>query len=137
MNCEIKLETDPCRPDICKSGSTCTPRLNGGFVCEDCSPAVGIEHYTPLCELRTRSFVSNSFLTFPGLKQRHRLHLQLKCVIRYCTYVFCFNCFCLDSQLALATAYYYTMAATMNSTTLSPWKLWKQHYNFHFLWVVV
>lgn len=82
INCEIKLETDPCKPDICKSGSTCTPRLNGGFVCEDCTPAVGIEHYTPLCELRTRSFVTNSFLTFPGLKQRHRLHLELKFATR-------------------------------------------------------
>lgn len=43
---------------------------------------MGIEHYTPLCELRTRSFVSNSFLTFPGLKQRHRLDLQLRFATR-------------------------------------------------------
>lgn len=82
VNCEIKLEIDPCKPNMCKSGSTCTPRLNGGFICEDCSPAVGVEHYTSLCELRTRSFMPSSFLTFPGLKQRHRLHIQLKYVLQ-------------------------------------------------------
>ncbi|XP_065173819.1 protocadherin-like wing polarity protein stan isoform X2 [Atheta coriaria] len=77
-NCEIKLNTDPCKPNVCRSGATCTPRHKGGFVCEDCSPITGQEHYTPLCELKSRSFSKNSFLTFPSLKQRHRLHLQMK-----------------------------------------------------------
>ncbi|XP_017787025.1 PREDICTED: protocadherin-like wing polarity protein stan isoform X1 [Nicrophorus vespilloides] len=77
-NCEIKLNSDTCNSNICKSGSTCTKRLKGGFVCEDCSPATGSEHYTPLCELKSRSFSANSFLTFPSLKQRHRMHLQLR-----------------------------------------------------------
>ncbi|KAK5644385.1 hypothetical protein RI129_005685 [Pyrocoelia pectoralis] len=78
INCDIKLNVDPCKPNICRSGSTCTPKLNGGFQCEDCIPLAGSDHYTSLCELRSRSFVKNSFLTFPSLKQRHRLHLQLK-----------------------------------------------------------
>ncbi|XP_031351868.1 protocadherin-like wing polarity protein stan isoform X2 [Photinus pyralis] len=78
INCDIELNVDPCKPNICRSGSTCTPKLNGGFQCEDCLPLAGSEHYTSLCELRSRSFIKNSFLTFPSLKQRHRLHLQLK-----------------------------------------------------------
>lgn len=77
-NCEITLHSDPCKKDICKAGSICTPLGKGGFVCEDCSPNGGYEHYTSLCELRSRSFCRGSFLTFPSLRQRHRLHLSLK-----------------------------------------------------------
>ena len=35
--------------------------------------------YTPLtCQLRSRSFYRGSFLTFPALRQRYRLHLKLR-----------------------------------------------------------
>ncbi|XP_018329600.1 protocadherin-like wing polarity protein stan [Agrilus planipennis] len=78
INCEVKLSFDPCKPNLCKSESTCKPRINGGFKCEDCVLVAGSEHYTPLCELKSRSFTKNSFLTFPSLRQRHRLHLHLK-----------------------------------------------------------
>lgn len=47
-------------------------------MCEDCAPLAGSEHYTKLCELKSRSFTKTSFLTFSSLKQRHRLNLQLK-----------------------------------------------------------
>lgn len=77
-DCEITLHHDPCKRDVCKSGSVCTPLAKGGFVCEDCSPNGGYEHYTSLCELRSRSFVRGSFLTFPSLRQRHRLHVSLR-----------------------------------------------------------
>ncbi|GLV44458.1 starry night [Carabus blaptoides fortunei] len=78
LNCEIILHQDPCKRDICRSGSTCTPLAKGGFICEDCSPNGGYEHYTSLCELKSRSFSKSSFLTFPSLRQRHRLHISLK-----------------------------------------------------------
>lgn len=72
-NCEIT----PCKKGGCKSGSVCTP-AKGEFACqEDCTPN-GYEHYTSLCELRSRSFTRGSFLTFPSLKQRNRLHIGLK-----------------------------------------------------------
>lgn len=72
------MDIDTCKPNVCRSGSTCTPNSKGGFHCEDCLPVAGSEHYTPLCELKSRSFIKDSFLTFPSLKQRHRLHLELK-----------------------------------------------------------
>lgn len=37
--------------------------------------------YTPLtCHLRSRSFYRGSFLTFPALRQRYRLHVKLRYV---------------------------------------------------------
>ncbi|KAK7789529.1 hypothetical protein R5R35_000833 [Gryllus longicercus] len=77
-NCEIDLELDTCQPDICRSRSVCAPLVKGGFVCENCAPAQASDHYTRLCELRGRSFVRTSFLTFPALRQRHRLHISLR-----------------------------------------------------------
>jgi hypothetical protein len=72
------LSLDTCQPGICRSHSTCSPLVKGGFLCENCSPSGGSEHYTKLCELRSRSFSKASFLTFPSLRQRHRLHIQLR-----------------------------------------------------------
>ncbi|RZF37236.1 hypothetical protein LSTR_LSTR006562 [Laodelphax striatellus] len=77
-NCEIDLSVDQCKPGICHSGSTCSPLVTGGFVCDDCAPSGTFEHYNQLCQLRGRSFPKNSFLTFPSLKQRHRLHVSMK-----------------------------------------------------------
>ncbi|XP_059482643.1 protocadherin-like wing polarity protein stan isoform X3 [Neocloeon triangulifer] len=74
-NCEIDMNYDTCQPGICRSSSTCAPLIKGGFLCEHCTP--GIE-FNRLCELKTRSFPKGSFLTFPALRQRHRLNLKLK-----------------------------------------------------------
>ncbi|KAJ8866710.1 hypothetical protein PR048_032571 [Dryococelus australis] len=78
MNCEIDLQMDTCQPGICHSGSACSPLVKGGFVCEGCMLTGGVEHYTKLCELRSRSFSKESFLTFPALRQRHRLHIRMR-----------------------------------------------------------
>lgn len=91
LNCEIKLEQNACKTNICKSGSTCIPRSKGGFVCEDCTPLAGSEHYTKLCELKSRSFTKSSFLTFSSLKQRHRLHLQLKFATQFTNGLLLYN----------------------------------------------
>lgn len=77
-NCEIDLSLDTCQPGICHSGSTCSPLVKGGFVCDDCAPDGTFEHYDRLCQLRGRGFPKDSFLTFPALKQRHRVHISLK-----------------------------------------------------------
>lgn len=79
-NCEIDLSLDTCQPGICHSGSTCSPLVKGGFVCDDCAPDGTFEHYDRLCQLRGRGFPKDSFLTFPALKQRHRVHISLKFV---------------------------------------------------------
>lgn len=47
----------------------------GGFLCSDCPYE---EWGTPLCELRSRSFVPGSYLTFSALRQRYRLNLRLR-----------------------------------------------------------
>lgn len=47
-------------------------------MCEECTLAAEMEHYTSICQLKSRSFTKLSFLTFPSLKQRHRLHIKLK-----------------------------------------------------------
>nr|CAD7570225.1 unnamed protein product [Timema californicum] len=78
VNCELDLHLDTCQPGICRSNSLCSPLIKGGFVCENCSPTGGVEHYTKLCELRSRSFSKESFLTFPALRQRHRVHIKLR-----------------------------------------------------------
>lgn len=46
-----------------------------GFICANCTFA---DWSTPLCELRARSFTRGSYLTFPALRQRHRLSLSLR-----------------------------------------------------------
>ncbi|XP_023246804.1 protocadherin-like wing polarity protein stan [Copidosoma floridanum] len=76
-NCEISLEKDLCMPNLCKSGSQCVTKVKGGFFCDDC-PVIPLDNVTPLCELKSRSFAPASFLTFPSLKQRHRLHLKIR-----------------------------------------------------------
>ncbi|KAG8278057.1 Cadherin EGF LAG seven-pass G-type receptor 2 [Homalodisca vitripennis] len=78
LNCEIDLSVDTCQPGICHSGSTCSSLVKGGFVCDDCAPSGTFEHYDRLCQLRGRAFPRESFLTFPALRQRHRLHIALK-----------------------------------------------------------
>ncbi|XP_015521680.1 protocadherin-like wing polarity protein stan isoform X1 [Neodiprion lecontei] len=76
-NCEINLNEDSCLPTLCKGSSQCLTKANGGFICEGCPVSV-LENATPLCELKARSFGPATFLTFPSLKQRHRMHLKLR-----------------------------------------------------------
>lgn len=77
-NCEIKLNGEACKPSTCRNDFTCNSmqKESGGFVCDDCSFNTD-QDYSATCQLRGRSFSKNSFLTFPSLKQRHRLHLKL------------------------------------------------------------
>ncbi|GBP48921.1 Protocadherin-like wing polarity protein stan [Eumeta japonica] len=51
-------------------------RAAGGILCQGC--AIDNNYTTPMCELRARSFPATSFLTFPSLKRRYRLHLKLR-----------------------------------------------------------
>ncbi|KAH9423108.1 Cadherin EGF LAG seven-pass G-type receptor 2 [Dermatophagoides pteronyssinus] len=51
----------------------------GMAICTDC---VQSEWSTPFCELRSRSFVTGSYLTFSALKQRYRLNLKLRFATR-------------------------------------------------------
>ncbi|XP_049823743.1 protocadherin-like wing polarity protein stan isoform X2 [Aethina tumida] len=78
-NCEIKLGKDVCKPTDCRIDKTCNPKAGRStFMCEECTLAAEMEHYTSICQLKSRSFTKLSFLTFPSLKQRHRLHIKLK-----------------------------------------------------------
>ncbi|KAJ8914679.1 hypothetical protein NQ315_017377 [Exocentrus adspersus] len=82
-NCEIKIEKDTCKPRICQKDKTCNPKPGrSDFVCEECNLLAEVDHYSPLCELKSRSFSKHSFLTFPSLKQRHRLHIKMKFATR-------------------------------------------------------
>lgn len=79
--------TCQCRPGF--AGQECQTDLNavmrkscngnkaGCSLMNNCTgPA---HYYTPtLCQLRSRSFYRGSFLTFPALRQRYRLHLKLR-----------------------------------------------------------
>ncbi|KAJ0179731.1 hypothetical protein K1T71_004322 [Dendrolimus kikuchii] len=80
VNCETVLTKATCDINgdgtICRSGSQCVPKREGGILCQGCS--IDAAYTTPVCELRARSFPASSFLTFPGLKRRHRVHLKLK-----------------------------------------------------------
>lgn len=57
----------------------CVEKRGGGFTCENCPISMEAhDQSTPFCQLRARSFSSETFLTFPSLKQRYRFHLSLK-----------------------------------------------------------
>lgn len=74
-HCQIQITLDTCQPQICSRGSTCFPRVRGGFSCQNCSNRG--EYVNSFCELSARSFYRGGFLTFPGLKNRYRLNVQL------------------------------------------------------------
>ncbi|XP_015253021.1 PREDICTED: cadherin EGF LAG seven-pass G-type receptor 1 isoform X2 [Cyprinodon variegatus] len=65
-HCELNASSDRCVPGVCKNGGKCINRLAGGFMCE-CPPG---EFEKPYCEMTTRSFPGQSFVTFRGLRQR-------------------------------------------------------------------
>ncbi|XP_064085068.1 protocadherin-like wing polarity protein stan isoform X1 [Macrobrachium nipponense] len=78
-NCEVNMLSGSCTEGICKHGSKCTSISTtdggeSGFTCTNCTRAL---YYTSTCELRSRRFSQGNFLTFPALKQRHRLHLKI------------------------------------------------------------
>nr|XP_023025805.1 protocadherin-like wing polarity protein stan [Leptinotarsa decemlineata] len=78
-NCDLKIENGLCGSSLCHKDKSCSPAPGrSNFVCEDCNIVGESEHYTSMCQLRSRSFTKTSFLTFPSLKQRHRLHLSMK-----------------------------------------------------------
>ncbi|XP_062320603.1 cadherin EGF LAG seven-pass G-type receptor 2 isoform X2 [Osmerus eperlanus] len=71
--CELSSRSGRCAPGVCKNGGTCINLLVGGFKCE--CPAGGYEK--PYCEMTTRNFPPQSFLTFKGLRQRFHFTLSL------------------------------------------------------------
>nr|DBA31283.1 TPA: hypothetical protein GDO54_007159 [Pyxicephalus adspersus] len=58
---------------VCKNGGTCINLLIGGFKCK-CPPG---EFEKPYCEMTTRSFPPQSFVTFKGLRQRFHFTVSL------------------------------------------------------------
>ncbi|CAB1331623.1 unnamed protein product, partial [Coregonus sp. 'balchen'] len=65
-HCEVNSRSGRCVPGVCKNGARCVDLLVGGFVCQ-CPPG---EYQKPYCEMSTRSFPGQSFITFRGLRQR-------------------------------------------------------------------
>ncbi|XP_057179691.1 cadherin EGF LAG seven-pass G-type receptor 1 isoform X2 [Triplophysa rosa] len=65
-NCEMDARSGRCVPGVCKNGGECVNLLVGGFTCS--CPAG--EYEKPFCEMTTRSFPRQSFITFRGLRQR-------------------------------------------------------------------
>uniref|UniRef100_A0A8C1TJ47 Cadherin EGF LAG seven-pass G-type receptor 1a n=1 Tax=Cyprinus carpio TaxID=7962 RepID=A0A8C1TJ47_CYPCA len=65
-NCEIDARSGRCVPGVCKNGGECVNLLVGGFTCS-CPSG---EYEKPFCEMTTRSFPGQSFITFRGLRQR-------------------------------------------------------------------
>uniref|UniRef100_A0A3B5B7U1 Cadherin EGF LAG seven-pass G-type receptor 1 n=1 Tax=Stegastes partitus TaxID=144197 RepID=A0A3B5B7U1_9TELE len=65
-HCELNASSDRCVPGVCRNGGKCVNRLAGGFMCE-CPLG---EFEKPYCEMTTRSFPGQSFITFRGLRQR-------------------------------------------------------------------
>ncbi|XP_059581872.1 cadherin EGF LAG seven-pass G-type receptor 1 isoform X4 [Alligator mississippiensis] len=71
--CEVNARSGRCAPGVCKNGGTCVNLLVGGFKCE-CPPG---EYERPYCEMTTRSFPPQSFVTFKGLRQRFHFTVSL------------------------------------------------------------
>uniref|UniRef100_A0A182NV34 Protocadherin-like wing polarity protein stan n=1 Tax=Anopheles dirus TaxID=7168 RepID=A0A182NV34_9DIPT len=69
VNCETSIAgLKPCISEVCGDGYSCLSSGHGGHW----------PPYTKTCELMSRSFSRNSFLTFPGLRQRHRFNIRVK-----------------------------------------------------------
>ncbi|XP_053440843.1 cadherin EGF LAG seven-pass G-type receptor 1 isoform X3 [Nycticebus coucang] len=72
-HCEVNARSGRCANGVCKNGGTCVNLLIGGFHCV-CPPG---EYERPYCEVSTRSFPPQSFVTFRGLRQRFHFTLSL------------------------------------------------------------
>lgn len=94
-----------CVPGVCKNGGRCVDLLVGGFLCQ-CPDG---EYEKPYCEMTTRSFPGQSFVTFRGLRQRFHFtlsfmsvnplelrHLSLHPPIHPCTYLTRQHCLLAD-----------------------------------------
>uniref|UniRef100_A0A8C9W1B0 Cadherin EGF LAG seven-pass G-type receptor 2 n=1 Tax=Scleropages formosus TaxID=113540 RepID=A0A8C9W1B0_SCLFO len=71
--CELSSRSGRCAPGVCRNGGTCVDLLVGGFKCE-CPPGA---FEMPYCQMTTRGFPPQSFLTFRGLRQRFHFTLSL------------------------------------------------------------
>ncbi|KAK7902003.1 hypothetical protein WMY93_018772 [Mugilogobius chulae] len=72
-HCELDASSDHCVPGVCKNGGECVNKASGGFSCK-CPHG---EYETPYCEMTTRSFPGQSFVTFRGLRQRFHFTMSL------------------------------------------------------------
>nr|XP_014351913.1 PREDICTED: cadherin EGF LAG seven-pass G-type receptor 2 [Latimeria chalumnae] len=72
-HCEVNSRIGRCAPGVCRNGGTCVNLLVGGFKC-DCPSG---EYEKPYCEMTTRSFPPQSFITFKGLRQRFHFTISL------------------------------------------------------------
>ncbi|XP_069442287.1 cadherin EGF LAG seven-pass G-type receptor 1 isoform X1 [Ovis canadensis] len=72
-HCEVNARSGRCAHGVCKNGGTCVNLLIGGFHCV-CPPGA---FERPYCEVTTRSFPPQSFVTFRGLRQRFHFTVAL------------------------------------------------------------
>ncbi|XP_051545772.1 cadherin EGF LAG seven-pass G-type receptor 1 [Myxocyprinus asiaticus] len=70
--CEVNSRSGRCVPGVCKNGGRCLDLLVGGFLCQ-CPDG---EYEKPYCDMTTRSFPGQSFITFRGLRQRFHFTLS-------------------------------------------------------------
>ncbi|XP_001920772.2 cadherin EGF LAG seven-pass G-type receptor 1 [Danio rerio] len=70
--CEVNARSGRCVPGVCKNGGRCLDLLVGGFMCQ-CPDG---EYEKPYCQMSTRSFPGQSFITFRGLRQRFHFTLS-------------------------------------------------------------
>ncbi|XP_056307479.1 cadherin EGF LAG seven-pass G-type receptor 1 isoform X2 [Danio aesculapii] len=70
--CEVNARSGRCVPGVCKNGGRCLDLLVGGFLCQ-CPDG---EYEKPFCQMSTRSFPGQSFITFRGLRQRFHFTLS-------------------------------------------------------------
>ncbi|XP_078500339.1 cadherin EGF LAG seven-pass G-type receptor 2 isoform X1 [Lissotriton helveticus] len=72
-HCELNVRSGRCTAGVCRNGGTCVNLLVGGFRC-DC---LSSDYEKPYCQMTTRSFPAQSFVTFKGLRQRFRFTVSL------------------------------------------------------------
>lgn len=90
-HCEVNASSGRCVPGVCKNGGRCVNRLAGGFMCE--CPAG--EYEKPYCEMTTRSFPGQSFITFRGLRQRFHFTVSFTWVLSFLSaWILCDLCCC-------------------------------------------
>ncbi|CAL8242134.1 unnamed protein product [Merluccius merluccius] len=77
-HCEVNVNSGRCVPGVCKNGGECANRLMGGVMCH-CPPG---EYEKPYCEMTTRSFPGQSFITFRGLRQRFHFTVSFRFATR-------------------------------------------------------